>query len=83
MIFITIPPVLLFFCPYSVEALSALTNLGVNFIWHDDMIVRGGGFWSNQILLLKKLENNFFIRAALLGSNISQIFLRLGSVEIF
>ena len=45
MIFIKITPVLLFFCPYSVEALSALTNLGVNFIWPDDVIVRGGGFF--------------------------------------
>ena len=41
------------------------------------------GMWSNQILLLKKLENNFFIRAALLGANISQIFSQLGSAEIF
>ena len=41
------------------------------------------GMWSNQILLLKKLENSFFIRAALLGANISQIFSQLGSAEIF
>ena len=41
------------------------------------------GMWSNQVLLLKKLENNFFIRAALLGANISQIFSQLGSAKIF
>ena len=41
------------------------------------------GMWSNQILLLKKLENSFFIRAALLGANISQICQQLGSAKIF
>ena len=41
------------------------------------------GMWSNQMLLFKKLENNFFIRAALLGANISQIFWQLGSAKIF
>ena len=41
------------------------------------------GMWSNQVLLLKKLENNFFIRAALLGANISQIFSQQGQAKIF
>ena len=46
-IFIKITPVLLFFCPYSVEALSALTldyNLGVNFVWPGDVIERAVGY---------------------------------------
>ena len=41
------------------------------------------GMWSNQTLLFKKLENNFFIWAALLGANIFQIFSQLGSAKIF
>ena len=54
-IFIKITPVLLFFCPYSVEALSALTNLGVNFIWPDDVIVRGGGFFLDFVKTYKRV----------------------------
>ena len=52
-ILIKIRSYLLYFCPYSVEALSALTldyNLGVNFVWPGDMIERGVGFF----LILRK-----------------------------
>ena len=60
-LFINITPVLLFFCSYSFEALSALTNLGVNFIWPDDVIVRGGGFFfdfvkTNKPILSRRLS---------------------------
>ena len=41
------------------------------------------GTKSNYILFLKKVENNFFIWAALLGANIFQIFSQLGSAKIF
>ena len=57
MIFIKITPLLLFFCPYSVEALSALTNLGVNFIWPDDVIVRGGGFFLDFVKTNKGIRD--------------------------
>ena len=61
MIFIKITPLLLFFCPYSVEALSALTNLGVNFVWPGDVIVRGVGFFlgfvkTDKPVLLSRLS---------------------------
>ena len=60
MIFIKITPASLFFCPYSVEALFALTNLGVNFIWPDDVIVRVGGFFLDFVKTNKPVLSSRF-----------------------
>ena len=49
---------------------GTFVNLFAKKTWKAGHINLKFGMWSNQVLLLKKLENNFFIRAALFGANI-------------